>query len=431
MISGAGSLAVSRERSLQVHMTPSIRRCRPDEDFRHLTALIHRAYAPLAARGMRYWATHQSVADTAERCGRGETWLAEAGGVVVGTITLQPPAATGGGPWYDRPDVAKFQQFAVEPAWQGRGVGAALMAHVEARALALGAAELALDTSERAAGLIGHYCRLGYRFIEHIDYRPDVNYRSVILSLTLDPRHRAAAMAPIGAHRGRPDTQIVQRPGWYQVITPSDDSGSLNEVLWGDCDPSEVDAIIAQTQATYAALSVPFKWCVWPWSRPADLGARLAASGMTSWAARGMSIAADAVFPSADVAVEPAELADYAAVWAEGWGEDPEKVAADVAAIAASGTTRLFVARIDGAAVGIAATRERPDAGYLLGAVVLPAWRGRGAYRALIAARLADLASRGIPLAVTHAREATSAPILEAMGFRTEFRYTVYFMPAG
>jgi GNAT superfamily N-acetyltransferase len=162
-----------------------IRRCREDEDFQHLTALIHRAYAPLAAAGMRYWATHQSVADTIQRCGRGETWLAEAGGDLAGTVTLQPPDQTSGSPWYDRPEVAKFQQFAVDPAWQGRGVGAALMAHIESRARELGARELALDTSEHAEGLITLYARRGYRFIEHVDWRPDVNYRSVLLSLAL------------------------------------------------------------------------------------------------------------------------------------------------------------------------------------------------------------------------------------------------------
>jgi hypothetical protein len=40
--------------------------------------------------------------------------------------------------------------------------------------------------------------------------------------------------------------------------------------------------------------------------------------------------------------------------------------------------------------------------------------------------RLAYLASRGIAIATTHAREATSAPILERLGFRTAFRYTVH-----
>ena len=50
-------------------MTPAIRRLVPGDDLVALTALLHRACAPLAAAGMRYRASHQSVADTAERCG--------------------------------------------------------------------------------------------------------------------------------------------------------------------------------------------------------------------------------------------------------------------------------------------------------------------------------------------------------------------------
>lgn len=150
-----------------------------------LTALIHAAYAPLAAAGMRYWATHQTVEDTAERCGRGESWVAELDGRLVGTITLQGPTATSGCAWYDRPEVAKFQQLCVDPALKGSGLGAAMMDLVERRAAELGAGELALDTSEHAHGLIGLYQRRGYRLVGHVDYRPKVNYRSVVLSKSL------------------------------------------------------------------------------------------------------------------------------------------------------------------------------------------------------------------------------------------------------
>ncbi len=161
----------------------------PDEDFEALTAMIHRAYAPLAAKGMHYWGSHQSVADTIERCQRGETWLAARDAQILGTVTLQSPARTQGGPWYNRSEVAKFQQFCVDPAVQGQGVGAALMRCIEQRAVHLGARELALDTSEHATGLIAMYNARGYRFVEHIDWRPEVNYRSVVLSLRLPSTH--------------------------------------------------------------------------------------------------------------------------------------------------------------------------------------------------------------------------------------------------
>jgi len=45
-------------------------------------------------------------------------------------------------------------------------------------------AELALNTSELATGLISMYMKKGYRFIEYVQW-DDVNYQSVILSKAL------------------------------------------------------------------------------------------------------------------------------------------------------------------------------------------------------------------------------------------------------
>lgn len=67
-----------------------------------------------------------------------------------------------------------------------------------------------------------------------------------------------------------------------------------------------------------------------------------------------------------------------------------------------------------------------PGYGYLVGAVILEKFRGLGAYRALVQARLKDLASLEIPFAVTMAREATSAPILEKLGAETTYRAQVF-----
>jgi GNAT superfamily N-acetyltransferase len=54
--------------------------------------------------------------------------------------------------------------------------------------------------------------------------------------------------------------------------------------------------------------------------------------------------------------------------------------------------------------------------GMLYGGGVAPAYRGRGAYRALVAARVAEARRRGVKYLGTEARE-TSRPILEQLGF--------------
>jgi GNAT superfamily N-acetyltransferase len=133
---------------------------------------------------MRYLASHQDDATTLRRISKGECWVAEVTGRLVGTITLRHAEHTQGCPWYDRRDVASFGQFAVDPAWQRRGVGTLLVEHVERRARAKGVTELALDTAEAADDLIGFYTRRGYRFIEHVRWDV-VNYRSVVMSKTL------------------------------------------------------------------------------------------------------------------------------------------------------------------------------------------------------------------------------------------------------
>ena len=154
------------------------------DDLNGITSLLHEAYAPLAAAGMRFVASHQSVATTKKRMDKGETFVATDSDLIVGIITFTEAHATHGSPFYDRSDVADFGQFAVRPAYQRRGIGSRLIEMVELRAFEKGVGELALNTSEHATDLIAMYTRKGYRFVEYVQWN-DVNYRSVILSKTL------------------------------------------------------------------------------------------------------------------------------------------------------------------------------------------------------------------------------------------------------
>jgi GNAT superfamily N-acetyltransferase len=161
-----------------------IRPWRDTDSVPELTGLLHRAYARLADMGLRYMATHQSDAVTLERIGQGECFVAEADGVICGTIIFKTSEETKGCPWYNTEGVASLGQFAVEPSLQANGLGRRLMDLVEQRALASGAREIALDTAEPATHLVGWYTKLGYRFIEHAQWS-HTNYRSVIMSKAL------------------------------------------------------------------------------------------------------------------------------------------------------------------------------------------------------------------------------------------------------
>jgi GNAT superfamily N-acetyltransferase len=76
-----------------------------------------------------------------------------------------------------------------------------------------------------------------------------------------------------------------------------------------------------------------------------------------------------------------------------------------------------FLAEVDGAPVSFG-IMDRSSAGPMLlaGGVTRPAYRGRGAYRALVYARRKAAEEAGAPALVTQA-QAASRPILERLGF--------------
>jgi GNAT superfamily N-acetyltransferase len=124
----------------------------------------------------------QPVERTRARAADGECYVAVEGGRIVGTFTVglggaDPPA-------YARPGMALFQQFAVEPALQGSGLGSRLLRHAEERARALGAKEIALDTAEGATHLVRYYEARGYALAGHVRFAGKT-YRSVVLTKPL------------------------------------------------------------------------------------------------------------------------------------------------------------------------------------------------------------------------------------------------------
>ena len=146
-----------------------------------LTALLHEAYAPLAAKGMKYLATHQPPAETLKRLQQGESYLAFSSGELVGSITLYKPRPAGLCEYYRKDGVLSFGQFAIKLSLQGRGYGSSMMTLIETRAKELGALELALDTSEHAEDLIRMYEKRGYKHVSYTQWEV-TNYRSVILT---------------------------------------------------------------------------------------------------------------------------------------------------------------------------------------------------------------------------------------------------------
>jgi GNAT superfamily N-acetyltransferase len=98
------------------------------------------------------------------------------------------------------------------------------------------------------------------------------------------------------------------------------------------------------------------------------------------------------------------------------WSEEVEfeQVEADYTREGVDGST--FLGFVDGEPVAAGYASYTPLGLLLFGGATLPSARGRGAYRALVAARAREAAARGTPVLVTHAGQ-MSRPILERLGF--------------
>ncbi len=237
-----------------------------------------------------------------------------------------------------------------------------------------------------------------------------------------------ALVRPRDAHVAYADIREIKRPGWSQRITPSFARGGLNSVDLAVLADADADAVIDATIAEYDALGIRFRWTVGPDSRPHDLGERLLRRGLRPRAVAVMAAPLAAITlrdeAAKDITVERVDLANvdlYAHTVATGWDADAAPLAAYERAVLAGSDDRhpAFLARIAGAPVGAANCALFDRSAYLMGAVVLPTFRGRGVYRALIAARLQVIAAHGLRLVTTQALRSSSAPILARLGFVT------------
>jgi GNAT superfamily N-acetyltransferase len=222
-----------------------------------------------------------------------------------------------------------------------------------------------------------------------------------------------------------PDTRVIERPGWMQLVTPSLPEGGLNEVCLAVLAPDEADAVIDATIESYRALGVRFRWSIGPDSAPDDLAARLEARGLRPELVWGVARPIEGLQLSLPpgVTIEPVDehnLHAFTEVMARGWEMDPAPLLAFHRRILSLARERLpmQLARVDGEPAGAAAVSLQPRSAYLMGAVVLPELRGRGLYRALVASRLQHAGRHGCTLATSHARASTSHPILARLGFR-------------
>jgi ribosomal protein S18 acetylase RimI-like enzyme len=110
--------------------------------------------------------------DYGERVARGYVFVAEEAGGVVGLIVLVPA-----------PDHLLVENVAVDPDWQGQGIGRALLAFAEVAGRDAEFATLRLYTNAAMTENLALYPRLGY---EEVDRRIDNGFERVFFAKRLD-----------------------------------------------------------------------------------------------------------------------------------------------------------------------------------------------------------------------------------------------------
>jgi GNAT superfamily N-acetyltransferase len=188
------------------------------------------------------------------------------------------------------------------------------------------------------------------------------------------------------------------------------------------------DPAIRRVRAHFEDRGKPFGWMVSPRSTPHDLPARLTRAGVPAMqGCRGLVLTdlAHPVPTSPRISVREAGPADRAVVDAlkAASFDMPLGVARAINSLLfdrPSPAIKLHLAFDGEKPVAFAQTfyAARTGVAILGGGGTLPEARGAGAYRTLLARRLADARRDGMAAAAIQAYEDTSAPILLRLGFR-------------
>jgi GNAT superfamily N-acetyltransferase len=201
---------------------------------------------------------------------------------------------------------------------------------------------------------------------------------------------------------------------------------------------ADLDRLIARQRDYFAARNEAVEWKTRGHDLPADLPDRLAAAGFVPEERETVVIGRTAELTGGrDVpdgltlrqVTAEADLRRIADMESAVWGRDMSWLGDDLIARIAADPDQIAVltAEADGAVVSAAwlVLRAGTEFASLWGGSTLPAWRGRGVYRALVAARARLAAARGVRYLQVDASD-DSAPILRRLGFTAVTTTTPY-----
>ena len=239
-------------------------------------------------------------------------------------------------------------------------------------------------------------------------------------------------------HRAKaaPGAEIIVTPRYQIVLQPDFPIAGPNSVSWIRCRPDEADEVIREARATIAPHRLPVMWALDPGTEPRDFADFLMARGIhpdPHPEAAVMVLPIDARVDAPviagldiqDALADRATLRSVGAVAAEAFmSEDP----GDDSSYSqmqerrrlnwlAAGNRQVLLATIEGEPAGTGSITVFAQGAMINGGSVRPKFRGRGVYRALVAARLGIARRAGVSGLAVWGGD-MSGPILERLGFQ-------------
>jgi len=242
--------------------------------------------------------------------------------------------------------------------------------------------------------------------------------------------------------RKRPGVTIVETDEIFQVLDPSRPFATANSICRTNFAPGREEESISSAMDRYGAKSLPFRWYVFPGSRPKDLAARLSARNPTLVLPQFGFAAPCAMahsIPAPEISLEPlsaSNLEEYILVGLESFAEIGRSTVDTIKGLAVQAVRSpdpdylIFLARCAGEPAGFCAIKMVRDgnkaAGFLGGAGVRPAFRHRGVMRAMIKQRAQEMLRRGLEFMLVYSNARTSAPIFRKLGFHEVFPFQIF-----
>ena len=247
--------------------------------------------------------------------------------------------------------------------------------------------------------------------------------------MPIDPAHVLARLdyerqhVPLG-------NETLQRAD--PVVRMWSPDGTHHWIIWSRLDAANADAVIDREIAHHRALNVSFEWKVFSHDQPPDLKDRLVLRGFEVGAVENVMMLdaedaramADRDTLPPDVRVETVRTVDQVqlfkrlaeAVFGGDWSFTTGELQSQIDRNEIGHRGYIAYHGDESSAIGRLYVHPQSHFAGLYGGGTLPAFRGRGLYRATVHARIADAVRFGAKYLMVDARD-TSRPILERMGF--------------